>query len=114
MKEKPDIVKMLEEEERLGVIQGRVQDSYEESERSDESFEDVPDETVGFIEDDNVEKGNTVSDTAINEQTTDKLQDNEIYRTIFENVSDEIIYVNKHGKIINVNRRSYDIFVKQR
>ncbi len=52
MKEKPDIVKMLEEEERLGILQSRVQNSYEELETSDGSSEDAPSETTGFFEGD--------------------------------------------------------------
>ena len=34
----------------------------------------------------------------------------ERFRTIFENVNDEIIYVDKYGKIIDVNQRVEDIF----
>jgi len=54
MREKPDIVKILEKEEKLEKLQDRVQNKYEELGMSDESFENVPDETIEDIE--NTEK----------------------------------------------------------
>lgn len=113
MVDKPDIVKKLMEEEKLGMLNSRLQVFHEELEVSkelpEESFEDVSEGTVDFVEYD-AEKKERISDTTDYEQTAGELQDNEMYRTIFENVNDEIIYVDKHGKILYVNKRSYDIF----
>ena len=110
MKDERDIVKMLREEETFGRLQSKMQSAYEELEAPKEASDDVPDETVSFAEDKDAEKKETVCDGTAYEQTVKESPDSEIYRTIFENVSDEIIYVDKHGKIVNVNRRSYDIF----
>ncbi|MBU0497603.1 MAG: PAS domain S-box protein [Candidatus Thermoplasmatota archaeon] len=110
MRDEPDIVKELREAEYLGLFQSKVQGAYEELETQKEASDNVPDETVSFAEDDATEKKERVCDSASHEQTVREPPDSEIYRTLFENVSDEIIYVNKHGKIVIVNRRSYDLF----
>jgi len=34
----------------------------------------------------------------------------EKFRTIFENVNDIIVYVDKYGKILDINKRSYELF----
>ena len=44
-------------------------------------------------------------------QNTEKLEESEKkYRTIFENVSDEIVYTDKYGKIIDINKSFTEIF----
>jgi|GEM_PF-1717555 len=62
MEDEPEIIKMLREAEKLGSFQSKVQSAYEELEIPGESSEDVPDETVGFVEDD-VERNTVVSST---------------------------------------------------
>ncbi len=74
-----------------------------------ESFENVSEGTVDFVEDD-AEKKERMGYVADYEQTPGELQGNEMYRAIFENISDGIIYVDKHGKILNANKGSFDIF----
>lgn len=50
-------------------------------------------------------------DVTERKQMMDIIRENEEkYRTIFENVNDEIIYVDKYGKVIDVNPRIKDIF----
>ncbi len=51
MKDEPDIVKKLKEVEKLGGLQSKVQDAYEELEVVEEQSNDIPDESVGFVED---------------------------------------------------------------
>jgi len=93
MTDEPDIIKQLREAEKLGLFQNKAQSKFEELESVEESSDDVVDEVVVFDE---------------NELNGDETQD--LYRTIFENVNDEIIYVDKYGKVLDVNRRCYDIF----
>ena len=62
MEDEPEIVKELKEAEKLGLFQSKVQSAYEELEIPEELSEDVPDETVGFVEDD-VERNTVVSST---------------------------------------------------
>jgi len=94
MVDKPDIVKKLMEEEKLGMLNSRLQVFHEELEVSkelpEESFEDVSEGNVDFVEYD-AEKKERISDTTDYEQTAEELQDNEMYRAISENVNDEII-----------------------
>ncbi|MEA3458166.1 MAG: PAS domain S-box protein, partial [Candidatus Thermoplasmatota archaeon] len=113
MADKPDIVKKLMEEERLGTLESGLQGFHEEleppAELPNESFEDVSEGNVDFVGDD-AEKKERIGYTTDHEQTPWGLQDNEMYRAIFENISDGIVYVDKHGKILNANNGSFDIF----
>jgi len=71
MKDKPKIVKMLREEEKLGRFQSNVQSAYEELEMPEELSEDVPEPSVGFVEDD-VERIAVVSGTTHEETKKEK------------------------------------------
>lgn len=89
MNEKPDIVKILKEEERSGMLQSRVQKSYNEVDVHDELFENTPDKTVGFIEDESVEKKDgDVINAKTPELNFHKVE--EKYRLISEHTSDLI------------------------
>ena len=53
----------------------------------------------------------TLQDITERKKMEEELRESEEeFRLIFQNVNDEIVYVDKHGKIINVNRRIEDIF----
>ena len=110
MKEKPDIVKKIEEEEKLGLFQSQVQSSYNEMSTSEEIPEDTTDETIAFFEDD-LDKDETISNIiAADSDNQNMFAGEDIYRLIFENVQDEIILINRYGKVIEVNQRIEDIY----
>lgn len=73
----PDIVKEMKEQEKIGMLNCRIQDLYEKQELMEETSDNVPDETVSFIEDD-------IRDTSNNYPSKD------FYLLIAENTSDLI------------------------
>ena len=88
--DEPGIVKELREAEKLGILQSKTQNAYEELELSEVSFENVPCETVGFVEDNDDER--KAEDAAINHGITG-ISSHEIkdkYRLITESTSDLI------------------------
>ena len=109
LKDEPDIVKELREEEKLGGLHIKIQGIHEALETAEETTEDVPGLTTDFFEEGVVPKAKI--DDVASENTEEVLQDAIArYRLIFDNVNDEIIYLDKHGKILEVNKRSVDIF----
>lgn len=109
MKDEPDIVKELKEEEKLGGLQNKVQNAYEKLELVEEPMqEDIPDKSIGFVED-NVESKVEKDDISC-EDSQNKFQSSmDRYRLVFDNVNDVIIYLDRHGKILEVNKRVEDI-----
>jgi PAS domain S-box-containing protein len=87
MKEKPDIVKMLQEEEKLGILQGQFKINYNESELNTESIKDVSDKRVSFVENEKVKK---IEDTHDDKSCIDSHEMEKKFRLITENTSDLI------------------------
>ncbi len=113
MKDEPYIVKMLREAGKYGRLQSRVTSNIEELDTVEEPSEEVPEKTVGFIDDDVERKSrDDVTKSEGLGETTEESEDR--YRLIFENINDEIVYLDKHGKILDVNNRVEDIFGQKR
>ncbi len=51
MRKDPDIIKVLREEERLGLLTGMSQDAYEELETPREVFEDMSNKNISVMKD---------------------------------------------------------------
>ncbi len=109
MKDEPDIVKELMEAERLGMLQSKVQSTYEKLQVLEEQPEDVPDEMSGVCERD-VEKKtrNDNTDYGMAEETLRESE--EKFRGIFERANDAIILLDKSGRILDVNRKGAVLF----
>jgi PAS domain S-box-containing protein len=109
MKDEPDIVRELREIEKQGRLHGNIQGTNEEVELVEKSFEEVPEQTTGFFEENDESKLKPGNATC--KIVEKKLQNTiDIYRFIFDNVNDEIIYLDCHGKVLEVNKRCIDIF----
>ena len=112
LKDEPEIVKKLRLEEKLGKLQSKIHNCYEELEKNEVSLGYKPEEEVSIIKLDDERK--TSEDDISNGITEEKLKESfERYKMIFENVNDEIIYLDKHGKILDVNKRIKDICNKE-
>jgi PAS domain S-box-containing protein len=108
-KDEPDIVKELKRIERLGILKGQSTNTIEDFDSSENGFDEIPDQTTVFFED------SDESQKLVNDNTCEIIEKNiketvDRYQFIFNNVNDLIIYLDKHGKIIDVNKRSLDIF----
>jgi len=107
MKDEPEIVKILKEEEKLGRLQGKSQSSYEGLQMIEKSSDDKADKTICFAEDEIRRIEDAIE--------PEKLK--EIYRTIFENYAVAVILADKNERIISWNKyftlsaRALNIFV---
>jgi len=112
MVDKPDIVKKLMEEEKLGKFESqRTNEKLEVSEKFlEDPFEDAPDETVGSV-DNNVPAVNRgISDY---KEIDDNNQDSEIFlRNVFDAITDGISILNKELDIIRVNKFMKNMYPK--
>ncbi len=92
MKEDPDIIKILREEEKLGwLTTSKSKSPYEGLITSGEVLENMPDESITIFKDEGLQKNK------------DK------FRLIFDTVKDIVLFVDKYGKILNVNNKVKDI-----
>jgi hypothetical protein len=101
---KPEIVKKLMEEEKLGKLKSHlnIKDTDIQYKLPKISNNDAISEKVDLKKDYNFEEKS--AENIINKielKTMEYLDNENIYHTIFENVNDEIIHVDKYGKILN-------------
>jgi len=112
MSEVPDIVKQLREAEKLGKLDSSSQNSHEELERPEElpeePFEDVPDETVGSVDNDFLAVNRGISDYR---EVDEKLRDSErVLRNVFDAITDGISVLDKELNIVRVNQFMKDMY----
>ena len=93
MKDEPEIVKILREEEKLGKLYGKAQSAHEELEIPKELLEDVPNKIIRVGEDD-VKKREFDVELA---QYADLLS-----REIFDATSDLLLYLDAKGNILDI------------
>ncbi len=112
MSEVPDIVEQLREAEKLGKLDSSSQNSHEELERPEElpeePFEDVPDETVGSVDNDFLAVNRGISDYR---EVDEKLLDSErVLRNVFDAITDGISVLDKELNIVRVNQFMKDMY----
>ena len=100
MKDEPEIVKILREEEKLGKLYGKAQSAHEELEIPKELLEDVPNKIIRVGEDD-VKKREFDVELA---QYADLLS-----REIFDATSDLLLYLDAKGNILDINNAAVSI-----
>jgi PAS domain S-box-containing protein len=91
MRELPEIVKLLREEEILGKFQSRLQSTYEEPQLKEEPSEQPSDQTIRFLEEDIQQAGGST-------EPAEKK-----FRDIFNAMSDLLFYVDIKGNILDIN-----------
>jgi PAS domain S-box-containing protein len=91
MRELPEIVKLLREEEILGKFQSRLQSTYEEPQLKEEPSEQPSDQTIRFLEEDVQQAGGST-------EPAEKK-----FRDIFNAMSDLLFYVDIKGNILDIN-----------
>lgn len=103
MKDEPEIVKELREAEKFGRFQSKIQGAYDELETTEESSEDVPDETIGFAED--AAEGKARDDDTNYEKTKGASWIlRETWRSLTENTGDTVMVVDNNDVIQYVNK----------
>ncbi len=99
MKDDSEIIKILKEEEKLGILQEKTQGTYENLQMIEKSADDAADKTYCFA-DDNIQR----SENAI------ELEDiEETYRTIFENYTIGITLADQNERIISWNKYAEEL-----
>jgi len=91
MRELPEIVKLLREEEILGKFQSRLQSTYEEPQLKEEPSEQPSDQTICFLEEDTQQIEGEVGPAERK------------FRDIFNAMSDLLFYVDIKGNILDIN-----------
>jgi len=99
MKDEPEIVKILKEEEKLGILQEKAQGTCENLQMIEKSADDDADKTYCFA-DDNIQR--TESDIEL-----EKIEDT--YRTIFENYAIGVTLADKNERIISWNKYAEEL-----
>ena len=94
MKDEPDIIKELRDAEKLNVFQSKLQSEYEKLETVEDPSEDVPDKSVGFVEDD------------VGYETTDKQEriNDVTFKTMLDFISDSVYSLDKEWRYTLVNK----------
>ena len=98
MTDKPEIIKELREDEKLGRLYGQSQGSYGKLEISEETIGSISDELTCSTNDENQESSDGL------DLTEDR------YNFFFNNMNDALIILNKFGKIIDINKRGIEIY----
>ena len=98
MTDKPEIIKELMEDEKLGRLYGQLQDSNGKLVTSEETVGSSSDELSCISKDENQE----------NSYGLDLTEGG--YRFFFKNMNDALILLDKFGKIIDINKRGIEIF----
>jgi len=100
--DKPDIVKKLKEEEKLGMLHGQPQGSYKELEIPEELPEDIFDEGTEFFSE---EFENREFDVELAQHDSSS-GDLSVYERelLFQSTSDLMLYLDKHGRITKINK----------
>jgi len=103
MKDEPDIVKELREVEKLGRLQSQVTSDIGELETVEESSEDVPEQSVGFADDD-VDRNTGEDDTDYKKAEEPTFKADVMWRLLAENIPAFVLIVDHDNKILFVNR----------
>ena len=108
MVDEPEIIKQLRESEKLGFLQNKIQNSYEELESVEESSENISYETFAFSEDNNVEDNmmKEISDQKQSKKKFSSFFDNfniDIGKNIFDRIDDGIYIVDQQYNIQYIN-----------
>ena len=102
MVDKPDIVKKLMEEEKLGTLEGSSQGSHEELEFPEELPKNTKDESAEFFSEnfENEELGIelTQHDSSSGDSSVDEKE------LLFQSTSNLMLYLDKHGRITKINK----------
>jgi len=99
MKDEPKIVKILKEEEKLGILQEKTQGTYENLQMIEKSADNAAEKNIGFVEDEI-----TITDDII------ELEDiKETYRTIFDNYAIGVTLADKNERIISWNKYAEEL-----
>jgi len=96
--DKPEIIKELMEDEKLGRLYGQSWGSYGKLETSEETVGSTSDELTCIVRDENQESSDGL------DLTEDR------YNFFFNNMNDALIILNKFGKIIDINKRGIEIY----
>lgn len=105
MKDEPEIVKQLRAAERFGVLQNKVQGAYKEMENPEELFDGEPDGSVGFVEDDDMERKTKDKDTYYEGLRVSE----ERFRSLVETISDWVWEVDQNGKYTYASPKVKDL-----
>jgi len=97
MVDKPDIVKRLREEEKLGRFHSQSQSTYGELGFPEEIVEELQDESAFVGENDTEVESTQYGDLVSNESVDEK-------ELLFQGTSNLMLYLDKHGKITKINR----------
>ena len=99
MTDKPEIIKELREDEKLGRLYGQSWGSYGKLETtSEETMGSISDELTCIVKGENQESSDGL------DLTEDR------YNFFFSNMNDALIILNKFGKIIDINKRGIEIY----
>ncbi len=110
MVDKPDIVKKLMEEEKLGKFESQGTNEKLEVPKKlpEEPFEDVPDETVGSVGNDVLAVNRGISDYR---EVDENLQGSERFlQHVFDAINDGISVLDKELNIVRVNQFMKDMY----
>lgn len=106
MKELPEIIKILREEESLGTLQNKVQAVYQKQENAEGSPEPLPeksdDQTVCFFE-------KSMSSVEENIEPAEKK-----FREIFNAMSDLLFYLDVKGNIVDINNAALEVIEEKK
>jgi len=106
--DKPDIVKKLMEEEKLGKLESHgIKEGLEVPEElPEESFEDVPDETVGSVD----KVIEVVRDITERKKTEEELKETKNhFQTLFNSMVDPVVILDSKGKFLEVTDKVKEI-----
>ena len=102
MVDKPDIVKKLMEEEKLGKLESSSQDSYEKLEFSEELPKNTSDESTEFFKEEFENMESNVELTQHGSLPEDDSVDGK--ELLFQSTSDLMLFLDKRGKIAKINK----------
>ncbi len=99
MKDEPEIIKILKEEEKLGILQEKAQGTYENLQMIEKPTDDDADKTCFFADD--------ALQRAENNIELDDIK--ETYQTIFENYAIGVTLADKNERIISWNKYAEEL-----
>ncbi len=99
MSGKPELIKILGEKEKQGILQAQPQSDYEEQQMLRESEDETPKKTINEVEDD-IKRTKNEGELGTIENT---------YRTIFENYAVAITLVDEKERIVSWNKYAEEL-----
>jgi PAS domain S-box-containing protein len=106
MKYEPEIIRLLREEERLGKLQSRVQNHYEELETEDKQSSDASDESICFPE--NINKFRERNEEYEGNNYPEIDTSESFHELLFQITTDIMFYLDKTGRIIRASKAGLD------